>query len=72
MNEIEVVGPVRRMGNSLAVVIPSKDARRAHISEGVPVRARVSVDVPKAFGLLKGVAEGSFDRRKEKQWRDRL
>jgi antitoxin component of MazEF toxin-antitoxin module len=72
MDEIEVVGPVRRMGNSLALVIPSKDARRAHISEGDPVRARVSVEVPQPFGLLKGVAKGSFDRRKEKQWRDRL
>ena len=24
------------------------------------------------FGLLKGVAKGSFDRREENQWRDRL
>jgi antitoxin component of MazEF toxin-antitoxin module len=72
MNEIEVVGPVRKMGNSLAVVIPSKDAKRAHITEGVPVRARVSVEVPRPFGLLKGVAKGSFDRKKEGLWRDRL
>ena len=72
MEEIEVVGPVRRMGNSLAVVIPSKEAKRAHIIEGIPVRARVSVEVPPPFGLLKGIAKGSFDRRKEGLWRDRL
>jgi hypothetical protein len=72
MEEIEVVGPVRRMGNSLAVVIPSKEAKRAHITEGIPVRARVSVEVPQPFGLLKGIARGSFDRRKEGLWRDRL
>jgi hypothetical protein len=72
VDEIEIVGPVRRMGNSLAVIIPSKDARRARITEGVPVRARVSVEVPSPFGLLKGVARGSFDRRREGGWRDRI
>jgi hypothetical protein len=72
MEEIEVVGPVRRMGNSLAVVIPSKEAKRAHITEGIPVRARVSVEVPRPFGLLKGIARGPFGRRKEGLWRDRL
>jgi hypothetical protein len=72
MSEIEVVGPVRRMGNSLALIIPSKEARRAHITEGVPVRARVSVEVPPPLGLLKGVAKGSFDRKKEALWRDRV
>ena len=72
MSEIEVVGPVRRMGNSLAIVIPSKAAKRAHITEGIPVKARVSIEVPEPFGLLKGVAKGSFDRRKERLWRDRL
>jgi len=72
MEDIEVVGPVRRMGNSLAIVIPSKQAKRAHLSEGVPVRARLTVEIPNPFGLLKGIAKGSFDRRKEGQWRDRL
>lgn len=72
MPEIEIVGPVRRMGNSLAVVIPSKAAKRANITAGVPVRARVSVEVPKPFGLLSGAAKGSFDRRKEGLWRERI
>jgi hypothetical protein len=36
------------------------------------VRARVSVEVPQPFGLLKGIAKGSFDRGKEGFWRDRL
>ncbi len=72
MAEVEVVGAVRRMGNSLAVIIPSKDAKRANIREGVPVRAKVSVEVPAPFGLLAGLAKGSFDRPKDGLWRDRL
>ena len=72
MDEIEVVGPVRRMGNSLAVIIPSKAAKRANITEGVPIRARVSVEVPEPFGLLSGLTKGSFNRRKERLWRDRI
>jgi hypothetical protein len=72
MEDIEVVGPIRRMGNSLAVVIPAKQAKRAHLTVGVPVRVRLSVDIPQPFGLLKGIAKGSFDRRKEGKWRDRL
>ena len=67
-----MVGPVRRIGNRLAVVIPSKDARRAHISEGVPVRARITVEASQPFGLLKNLADGAFDRQKDQQWRDRL
>lgn len=67
-----MVGTVRKMGNSLAVIIPSKAAKRARITEGVPVRAKVSVEVPEPFGLLSGMAKGSFDRRKEGLWRDRV
>lgn len=72
MEEVEVVGEVRRMGNSLAVIIPSKAAKRANIREGVPVRAKVSVEVPQPFGLLAGRAKGPFDRRKEALWRERI
>ena len=72
MDEVEVVGTVRKMGNSLAVIIPSKAAKRARIMEGIPVRAKLSVEVPEPFGLLSGLAKGSFDRRKEGLWRDRL
>lgn len=72
MEEVEVIGEVRKMGNSLAVIIPSKAAKRANIREGVPVRARVSVEVPEPFGLLAGLAKGSFSRRKEGLWRDRV
>jgi hypothetical protein len=72
VDEIVVVAPVRKVGNSLAVLIPAKDAKRAHISEGVPVRARVTVEVPEPLGLLKGIAKGHFDRKKEGLWRDRI
>lgn len=72
MEEVEVIGEVRKMGNSLAVIIPSKAAKRANIREGVPVRAKVSVGIPEPFGLLADRSKGSFDRRKERLWRDRI
>lgn len=72
MTEFEVVGPVRKVGNSLAVMIPARAARRAKIREGVPVRARVSVESVEPLGLLKGIAKGKFERKKEGLWRDRI
>jgi len=56
----------------LAVIIPAKAAKRANITEGVPIRARVSIGIPEPFGLLSGRAKGSFDGRMEGLWRDRL
>jgi hypothetical protein len=68
-----VVGPVRRLGNSLVVVLPAKAARKEHITEGVSVRARVSTEVPDPFGLLRGVVtKGSFRRSRGEGWRDRF
>lgn len=67
-----MVGPIRGRGNSLAALIRAKQARRALLSEGVSVRARLTVESPHPFGLLQGIAKGSFDRRKERQWRDHL
>lgn len=69
---IEVAGHVHRVGNSLAIVIPAKDARRAHLKEGDPVHAVLRVDVPPPFGLLKGKVKTDFNRRKEGLWRDRI
>jgi len=72
MVEIEVIGPVRKVGRSLALIIPPKAARRANVTEGVSVIARISVYAPHPFGLLKSVAKGSFDGREQKLWHDRL
>ena len=48
------------MGNSLAVVIPAKDAKRAHIEEGVPVHARVSPRGPQAIRSTQGHCQGQL------------
>ena len=70
--EVEVAGHVHRVGNSLAIIIPARDSHRAHLKEGDPVRAVITVDVPHPFGLLKGKVRSGFNRRKEGLWRDRI
>jgi len=72
MDEIVVIWPMRRMGGSLALIVPPEAAMRANVTEGVSVVARISVCAPHPFGLLKGIAKVSFDRRDQKQWHDRL
>ena len=72
VTEVEVAGQVHRVGNSLAIVIPAKDARRVHLKVGDPVHAVLRVDVPRPFGLLRGKAKTEFNRRKEGLWRDRI
>lgn len=72
MTQVEVLGHVRKAGNSLALVIPAIEARKANLKEGDLVRAQVMVEVPEPFGLLRGIAKGRFERRKEAMWRDRV
>ena len=72
MNELHVSGHVRRVGNSLAVLIPIGDARKAGISTGDPVDVLIRSGVPDAFGLLKGLPYAPFERRKRGLWRDRI
>lgn len=70
-DEIEVVDRIHRVGNSLAILIPAKVARRAHLREGDPVRAHLSAELPSPYGLLRGKVSGPFIRKKEGLWRDR-
>ena len=70
-DDVEIVDRVHLVGNSLAVLIPAKVARRAHLKEGDPVRAHLSIEVPSPFGLLRGKAAIPFDRKKGRLWRDR-
>ena len=72
MTEVEAAGQVHRVGNSLAIVIPAKDARRVRLKEGDPVHAVLTVDVPAPFGLLKGKTKTKFDRKREGLWRERI
>lgn len=52
---LHLQGKVRRLGNSLAFVIPAAEARKAHIQEGTDIQAEVTVGKPRLLGLLKGV-----------------
>jgi hypothetical protein len=72
VTEIEIAGQVHRVGNSLAIVIPAKDVRRAHLKEGDPVHAVLRSVVPPPLGLLKGKTKTGFRRRREGLWRDRV
>ena len=67
-----MAGQVHRVGNSLAIMIPAKDARRAHLKEGDPVHAVLTVDIPSPVGLLKGRAKTAVDRKRVDFWRGRI
>lgn len=72
MPELRISGNVRRVGNSLAVLIPIAAARQAGISTGDPVDVLIRSGVPDPFGLLKDLRYEPFERRKGALWRDRL
>lgn len=72
MTDLHVSGHVRRVGNSLAVLIPIGEARKAGISTGDPVDVLIRSGVPDAFGLLKGIPYAPFERHKRGLWRDRI
>jgi hypothetical protein len=72
MTELRVSGHVRRVGNSLAVLIPVREARKAGLSAGDPVDALIQSGVRDAFGLLKGLPYRPFRRSNEGLWRDRI
>lgn len=68
--DIHLVAPVRRVGNSLAVIIPAEDARRAGLVEGSIVEADLRPTLPPILGMLKGATPSPF--RREKSHDDRV
>ena len=72
VTELHISSHVRRVGNSLALPIPLKEARRAGLSAGDPVDAILRSGVPDAFGLLADLPYKPFERAKEALWRDRV
>ena len=69
---IQLVTRVRRVGNSIAVLIPAREARRAGIREGQMITATIQQEIPEPLGLLEDLYDGEFSRRKERLWRDRI
>ena len=51
----KIISKVRRVGNSLTVIIPSEEARAQHISEGDVVQIEIErrVNIKDLFGTVK-------------------
>ncbi|MCA1818916.1 MAG: AbrB/MazE/SpoVT family DNA-binding domain-containing protein [Thermoplasmatota archaeon] len=63
MDSLRLQGRVRKVGNSLAVLIPAEAAREAGLHEGDEVGVSLEPVEPTVFGLLKGVLPYEpFDR----------
>lgn len=61
---LHIHGTVRRVGNSLAVMIPAEQARRAGLKPGDAVDADLRTKAQPVLGLLKGkLPYEPFDRR---------
>jgi hypothetical protein len=69
---LDLVGRIRKVGNSLALLIPAKEGRRAGLREGQTVRAHLEPELPEPLGLLADLPYEPFDRHREGLWRDRL
>lgn len=69
--DIHLIAPVRRVGNSLAVIIPAEEARRVGLVEGSIVELDVRPTLPPLLGMLKGRAAKTPFRR-EKDHDDRI
>lgn len=68
MSELHLHGTVRRVGNSLAILIPAKDARAANIEEGTEVDVdlrRSKEGLAGILGLLKDIPCTPFVRADE-------
>lgn len=72
MAELIFAAPVRRFGNSLAVIIPAEEAKRAGILEGTRVAATLRPQVPSPLGMLKDLKWEPYAKWKKGLWRDRI
>ncbi|HLE46878.1 MAG TPA: hypothetical protein VI818_01170 [Candidatus Thermoplasmatota archaeon] len=72
MPRIHVRARVRRVGNSLAILLPAAQVKDAGLQAGQTVEAEIETDVRSPVGLLKHIPYEEFQRSKERAWRDRL
>ena len=59
---IHIHGKVRKVGNSLALLIPAAAARKAGLHEGDGVDAELRMTRPTALGLLADLPYEPFTR----------
>lgn len=71
VSEIRISSPARRLGNSLVVIIPAPEARRAGVREGTFLRGTLQPEGDELFGLLKDLPYEPF-RRVHEDRRDRI
>lgn len=62
MTTLHIRGQVRRLGNSLVVVIPADMARKANLREGSDIVADVTPGQPEILGLFKDLPYTPFTR----------
>lgn len=77
MSEVHFRAKARRVGNSLTVIVPAKERKRAAIRDGQELDVTIRTERRNDFEALgfdqrAGVKSGRFRRRKENLWRDRL
>ena len=74
MADFQIHGKLRKVGNSLAILIPAKVAREANLAAGQTVDGTLRTDLPPILGFLKhqGVPHVAFDRKKDMGYRDRI
>lgn len=68
---LRMTARVRKVGSSMAILIPAREARRAGLREGSVVEVSIKPKVPEPLGLLKDLPYKPFIRAKEGLWRDR-
>ena len=72
MSRLHVTVPVRKVGNSLGILLPAAEARKAGLQEGEMVDALLETKVSEPLGLLKDLPYREFRRSKEGLWRERI
>jgi hypothetical protein len=72
MTRIHVRGTLRRVGRSLVLLIPAKEAHRARLMPGQTVHAEIETEPRPTLGLLKDTPYEEYKRSREGGDRDRL
>jgi antitoxin component of MazEF toxin-antitoxin module len=65
VSKIRLHGRIRRVGNSLALLIPAPEAKRGGVRAGQTVHADIEVEDDDALGFLADVYDGPFQRNQE-------
>ena len=63
----------RRVGNSVGILIPAREAKEANIRPGAALEVTVRPAMDEIFGFARHLRHlGPYNRHKEGIWRDRF